>query len=127
MENHYEDLPKYDAQVPEDVQHDAQVLIDSYIHTLRYPEGFSPGTLPHPFCLPQIGSGFDTPFARGYNGILHQLGIPPKVFLDFVDGLNMAMISSPPLQVIDKAGKIIGFVCVIFDIIPLFSSFRFAL
>ncbi len=66
-----------------------------------------------PFALPQIGTGFDTPFARGYNGVLSQVGIPQQTFLDFVDGLNMAMISSPPLQVVNVAGMIIGFVCAI--------------
>ncbi|KLO04530.1 hypothetical protein SCHPADRAFT_947630 [Schizopora paradoxa] len=111
MAQYYDDLPKYEAKDPEEVQHDAQVLIDSYIGSIHYPASRPPsGVLPLPFCLPQIGAGFDTPFARGYNGILQQIGIPPKTFLDFVDGLNMAMISSPPLQVIDKAGMVIGFV-----------------
>ncbi|KLO05944.1 hypothetical protein SCHPADRAFT_861819 [Schizopora paradoxa] len=113
MENYYEleSLPKYEPKAPEDVQHDAQVLIDSFIQPAETPaEGRTPGPgLPQPFCLPQIGTGFDTPFARGYNDILQQNGIPMNTFLDFVDGLNMAMISNPPLQVVNVAGAIIGF------------------
>ncbi len=114
MENYYEDLPKYEAKGPEEVEHDAQVLINSFIHpqSVHFPEArTTPPGLPMPFCLPQIGTGFDTPFARGYSQTLYQVGIPQRTFLDFVDGLNMAMISSPPLQVVNTAGMIVGFVC----------------
>ncbi|KLO15427.1 hypothetical protein SCHPADRAFT_938779 [Schizopora paradoxa] len=108
MNNQYEELPKYEANAPEDIQHDAGVLIDSYIHPIsgaRRSMGLS-----MPFCLPQIGSGFDSPVARGYNRVLEQVGISQTTFLDFVDGLNMAMISSPPLQIVNVAGMALGFV-----------------
>ncbi|KLO14088.1 hypothetical protein SCHPADRAFT_996883 [Schizopora paradoxa] len=111
MDSYYEELPNYEAREPQDVQHDAQVLIDAFIHPVERPDARTPsGVLPMPFCLPQIGTGFDTPFARGYNQVLHHVGISQEMFLDFVDGLNMAMISSPPLQVVNAAGLIIGFV-----------------
>ncbi len=111
MNNYYEELPKYEAKAPEDVRHDAQVLIDSYIRPVEYPGArsqYAPG-LPMPFCLPQIGSSFDSPVARGYNRALEQVGISQRTFLEFVDGLNMAMISSPPLQIVDTAGMVMGF------------------
>jgi len=107
MEDYYDDLPLYEAKGPEDVQHDAQVLIDSYIGPV---EARTPSGLPMPFCLPQTGTGFDAPFARGYGQALEQVGISQKTFLDFLDGLNMAMIASPPLQVVNVAGFIVGFV-----------------
>ncbi len=114
MENYYDEIPEYEARGPEDVQHDAQVLIDSFIRPVELPEARPAPGLPMPFCLPQSGAGFgfDTPFARGYNEALQQVGISQETFLDFVDGLNMAMISSPPLQVVNVAGFAIGFVCV---------------
>lgn len=112
MDHYYSDPPRYEANNPEDMQHDAQVLIDSFIRPIGHPQARSASGLPVPFSLPQIGAGFDTPIARGYSPVLYQVGIPPRTFLDFVDGLNMAMISSPPLQVIDRAGMLIGFVCV---------------
>lgn len=115
MENYPDDseLPKYEARGAEDVQHDAQVLIDSYIHPFAFTQARTASGLSLPFCLPQSGSGFDTPFARGYGQALQQVGIPRTTFLDFVDGLNMAMISSPPLQIVDMAGMLIGFVYVV--------------
>ncbi len=111
MEDYYDDLPLYEAKGPEDVQHDAQVLIDSYIGPVEFSEARTPSGLPMPFCLAQSGTGFDAPFARGYGQALEQVGISQKTFLDFLDGLNMAMIASPPLQVVNVAGFIVGFVC----------------
>ncbi|KLO14089.1 hypothetical protein SCHPADRAFT_332718 [Schizopora paradoxa] len=110
QDDYYDVLPEYEAKGPEDVQHDARVLIDSFIAPLEPRESRAPSGLTKPFCLPQSGSGFDTPFGRGYSDALQQLGISQKTFLDFVDGLNMAMISSPPLQVVNVAGMVISFV-----------------
>ncbi len=69
MNTYFEEPPRYEAKGPEDVQHDAQVLIDSFIRPVEFPGGRSPYAtgLPMPFCLPQTGSGFDSPIARGYN------------------------------------------------------------
>ncbi|KLO04618.1 hypothetical protein SCHPADRAFT_947574 [Schizopora paradoxa] len=112
MESYPDDseLPKYEARTTEDVQHDVKVLIDTFIHPSAPYQPRGQYGLSQPFCLPQSGGGFDTPFARGYGPALYQLGISQNTFLDFVDGLNMAMISSPPLQVVDMAGMLIGFV-----------------
>lgn len=115
MESYDDELPKYEARGPDDVEHDAQVLIDSFIRPAHVHEARTPSGLPMPFCLPQIGTGFDTPFARGYSSALYQVGISQKTFLDFVDGLNMAMISSPPLQIVNTAGMVVGFVCAAFS------------
>jgi hypothetical protein len=45
-----------------------------------------------PICLPQITSGYDSPFARAYNPQLQASGIEQEEFLNFLDGLNIAMV-----------------------------------
>ncbi|KLO19418.1 hypothetical protein SCHPADRAFT_935222 [Schizopora paradoxa] len=63
-----------------------------------------------PVCLPQMERGFDMPFPRAYAPALADRGISQDVFLKFIDGLNAAMIASPPLQVVGLIGVVIGFV-----------------
>ncbi|KLO19417.1 hypothetical protein SCHPADRAFT_885332 [Schizopora paradoxa] len=103
-----ENLPAYYATHPAEAERDANALIHSYLNenltVVRR------GTIAHPVCIPQMEVGFDMPFARAYPPGLAELGISQEVFLDFIDGLNTAMIASPPLQVVDFAGLVIGFV-----------------
>jgi hypothetical protein len=54
--------------------------------------------LPMPFCLPQIWAKFDSPFGRGYNEYLNEVGISSDIWLKFVDTLNIAMVSVHPLS-----------------------------
>ncbi|THV06259.1 hypothetical protein K435DRAFT_789668 [Dendrothele bispora CBS 962.96] len=63
-----------------------------------------------PLCIPQtsIGASFDSAFARGYSDALQDVGISEEMWLDFVDGLNLAIVSSPPLRVVDAAGQALG-------------------
>jgi hypothetical protein len=64
-----------------------------------------PPGIPRPICIPQIAPSFDAPFARGYNAVLRSsVGISQDELLAFIDGLNLAMTSSPPLRVVDMAG-----------------------
>ncbi|KAG8978853.1 hypothetical protein FRB94_013149 [Tulasnella sp. JGI-2019a] len=63
-----------------------------------------------PLCVPQIGTGIDAPFCRAYCSELSASGIEQTDWLKFCDGLNIAMAASPPLRVLDAAGKVIGFV-----------------
>lgn len=65
-----------------------------------------------PFLLPQIQAGvFGAPFLRGYcDKLSSEFDIPPAVQLDFIDQLNRAIVSSPPLQVLGLVGTVVGFV-----------------
>ncbi|KAF9067969.1 hypothetical protein BDP27DRAFT_1328068 [Rhodocollybia butyracea] len=90
--------------------HDADVLIRTYITPASaYTEQAS---LPLPICIPQAGVNpkAESGFCRGYPDALEIVGISQGVFLNFIDGLNMAISASPPLRVVDFAGKIIGLV-----------------
>ncbi|KAF9016843.1 hypothetical protein BDZ89DRAFT_1075250 [Hymenopellis radicata] len=60
--------------------------------------------------VPQVKPSFDAPFIRAYPPSLQASGISVEDWMDFCDGLNIAMIGSPPLAVVDKVGMIIGFV-----------------
>ncbi|KAF9262390.1 hypothetical protein L218DRAFT_402042 [Marasmius fiardii PR-910] len=93
---------------------DSDILIQAYLPN-EFQAHFSQPplrSLPMPICLPQTSprARWDSPFARGYNESLRELGIPQEVFLNFVDGLNHAIAASPPLRVVDLTGKAIGYV-----------------
>ncbi|KAF8307280.1 hypothetical protein DL93DRAFT_136346 [Clavulina sp. PMI_390] len=63
-----------------------------------------------PVALPQTRVAYDAPFVRGWNQELALSGVHQDEWLAFLDGLNIAMTTSPPLRVIGAAGQIIGFV-----------------
>ncbi|KAI5835480.1 hypothetical protein K523DRAFT_291399 [Schizophyllum commune Tattone D] len=87
---------------------DSQFLIDSFLPpTVSQPSKLY--RLPLPLCLPQIATG--SPFARGYNPILHQaVDLPMEEFIAFLDGLNLAIVASPSLRVVSLAGKVLGLI-----------------
>ncbi|KAJ6477649.1 hypothetical protein C8R45DRAFT_906499 [Mycena sanguinolenta] len=90
--------------------HDTDLLIEPFLPSSDIPHGPLAG-IPQPFCLSQIASSFDSPFARGYNPVLETcVGISQDQLLSFIDGLNLAMTASPPLRVVDLAGLVIGFI-----------------
>ncbi|KAJ7132982.1 hypothetical protein C8R46DRAFT_1140224 [Mycena filopes] len=89
---------------------DADFLIQSFLPSSALAHQSTSG-VPLPFCAPQIAAAFDSPFARGYNAALHDsVGISQDQLLAFIDGLNLAMTSSPPLRVVNFAGMVIGFI-----------------
>uniref|UniRef100_A0A0W0FA02 Uncharacterized protein n=1 Tax=Moniliophthora roreri TaxID=221103 RepID=A0A0W0FA02_MONRR len=91
---------------------DADLLIRSFLPERSGPEPPPYAQLPQAVCLPQVSlhAKWDSAFARGYNHALGDAGISQEDFLSFIDGLNLAIAASPPLRVVDFAGKIIGFV-----------------
>ncbi|KAJ7666304.1 hypothetical protein B0H17DRAFT_870002, partial [Mycena rosella] len=93
---------------------DADYLIQSFLpmpEPQPAPPPYQPSGLPMPFCLPQIAASFDSSFARGYSPELQtSAGITQEQLLTFIDGLNLAMTSSPPLRVVNIAGAVIGFI-----------------
>ncbi|KAL8276602.1 hypothetical protein RQP46_011025 [Phenoliferia psychrophenolica] len=68
-----------------------------------------PQPLPRPVAIPQISPLFDSPFVRSYPQIAPS-GIDADEWCRFLDGLSLAMIGSPPLQVVALVGKVCGFV-----------------
>jgi hypothetical protein len=46
-----------------------------------------------PLCLPQTMSSFDAPFARAYSPDLAACGIQQEDWLNFLDELNIVMVS----------------------------------
>ncbi|KAJ7079690.1 hypothetical protein C8R44DRAFT_654049 [Mycena epipterygia] len=92
---------------------DADFLIESFLPVPNYPTPppYEQQKLPLPFCTPQISTKFDAPFARGYNHVLQtSVDLSQEQLLAFLDGLNLAMTSSPPLRVVNFTGMVIGFV-----------------
>ncbi|KAJ3867146.1 hypothetical protein EV359DRAFT_61728 [Lentinula novae-zelandiae] len=88
--------------------HDADLLIRTYVpSSLSLNQPYTGPPIPSPLCIPQVGVSPDehSTFARGYNEVLNDTGIPQDVLLNFIDGLNMAIIASPPLRVVGTVGK----------------------
>ena len=50
------------------------------------------------------------PFARSYSPVLEDRDIAIEEFIEFVDNLNAVSTGSPPLQVLDLAGGVVGMV-----------------
>lgn len=86
--------------------HDAELFTQAFLPASEIPGLLQkPPGIPRPICIPQIAPSFDAPFARGYNAVLRSsVGISQDELLAFIDGLNLAMTSSPPLRVVDMAG-----------------------
>ncbi|KIY61742.1 hypothetical protein CYLTODRAFT_495080 [Cylindrobasidium torrendii FP15055 ss-10] len=88
-------------------------LTDEDIHIL-----FAPGPYAQPtnarlsklVALPQTQKDFDAPFVRAYPYELQVFAISKEEWMQFCDGLNIAMVGSPPLAVVNQVGKILGFV-----------------
>ncbi|KAG7090083.1 hypothetical protein E1B28_011700 [Marasmius oreades] len=76
---------------------------------------FNLTALPLPNPQTRRRARWDSPFVKGYNKLLADVGIPQVPFLNFInvnfiDGLNLAIAVSPPLRVVDITGKAIGYV-----------------
>ncbi|KAJ7667997.1 hypothetical protein B0H17DRAFT_1018608 [Mycena rosella] len=89
---------------------DADYLIESFLPATKSVPPFEAPQLPLPYCVPQLTTGFDAPFARGYNPLLESVDISQEQLLAFIDGLNLAMTASPPLRCVNIVGMAIGFV-----------------
>nr|GAT51644.1 predicted protein [Mycena chlorophos] len=89
---------------------DADLLISTFLPPDEVPAFPSVPALPLPYCAPQITSGYEAPFSRGYHSALETVDISQEQLLSFIDGLNLAMTASPPLRVVNLAGMVIGFV-----------------
>ncbi|KZP01796.1 hypothetical protein CALVIDRAFT_594475 [Calocera viscosa TUFC12733] len=95
-----------DGEAPEYTEEEAAAL---WPNMPRAPPARSE-KLPLPVAVPQLTGKYDSAFVRAYCAQLQAAGVGMQEWLDFCDGLNIAMVASPPLRVVDKAGMIIGFV-----------------
>ncbi|KIY70235.1 hypothetical protein CYLTODRAFT_419965 [Cylindrobasidium torrendii FP15055 ss-10] len=59
--------------------------------------------------LPQEQQEFDAPFVRAYPPSLQPFSVSVEDWMQFCDGLGIAMAGSPPMAVVNNAGKILGF------------------
>ena len=50
------------------------------------------------------------PFMRAYSPVLRPYGVNEGEFVAFIDSLAIAQAAPPPLQVLDVAGRAVGFV-----------------
>lgn len=71
------------------------------------------GTL---IAIPAVGAPSNSPFLRAYAPILKDYQLPQESFLSFLDQLNTAVSTSPPLQVLDVVGGILNAVPILFPI-----------
>ncbi|KAF7298809.1 hypothetical protein MIND_00828500 [Mycena indigotica] len=92
------------------LERDTDLLIQNFLPPPGPPPAYAAPSLPLPFCVPQIAPSYEAPFARGFNPAINAVGVPQDEFLAFIDGLNNAITASPPLRVVDVAGKVIGFI-----------------
>lgn len=95
--------PAYSSEA----QEDSEFLVSAFLPPSTTAISAPISYVELPFCLPQLSNKYDSPFARGYNAAIQ---IPEGDLLAFIDGLNMAIIASPPLRVVDTVGMILGFV-----------------
>ena len=66
-------------------------------------------TVEAPVVIPQIAPGIKPPFARAYSPFLASHSVYKNEFLQFIDHLNVCKTASPPLQLLNLAGTIVGF------------------
>lgn len=62
-----------------------------------------------PVVIPQTAPGIKNPFSRAWSPILSDHGVRREDFLQFLDHLNVSKAASPPLQLLNLAGTIVGF------------------
>jgi len=63
-----------------------------------------------PIVIPQTTPGAGNPFTRAYSPALSNTNISLVDFFTFLDTLNVCFAQTPPLQVLDLAGGIVGMV-----------------
>jgi hypothetical protein len=61
-----------------------------------------------PIVIPQTSPGASNPFTRAYSPSLLTTNISLPTFLTFLDTLNICLTQTPPLQILDLAGGIVG-------------------
>jgi hypothetical protein len=63
-----------------------------------------------PIVIPQTSPGAGNPFTRAYSPSLSTTNISLPTFLTFLDTLNVCFAQTPPLQILDLAGGVVGMV-----------------
>ena len=84
----------------------SQADVDALFHPSASQAPPTYSGLSQPVALPQLNTRFDSPFVRAYSPTFSAIGITQDDWLAFQDGLNAALIGSPPLQIVDTVGKV---------------------
>jgi hypothetical protein len=63
-----------------------------------------------PIVIPQTSPGAGNPFTRAYSPALANANISLSTFLTFLDTLNICLAQTPPLQILDLAGGMVGII-----------------
>ena len=66
-----------------------------------------------PVVIPQTAPGLQQGFSRAWAPILETCGVRQHEFVQFLDHLNVCKAASPPLQVMNLAGTVLGFTFVL--------------
>ncbi|KAF6227709.1 hypothetical protein HO173_012039 [Letharia columbiana] len=61
-----------------------------------------------PVVIPQTAPGMQSSFSRAWAPILAEHDVRPEDFLQFMDHLNVCKAASPPFQVLNLAGTVLG-------------------
>ncbi|KAJ5623770.1 hypothetical protein N7510_000079 [Penicillium lagena] len=69
-----------------------------------------------PIAIPAVDAANESPFLRAYAPILSKHKLPKDSFLTFLDQLNDAVETSPPMQVLDATGGILQSVPILFPV-----------
>lgn len=62
-----------------------------------------------PVVIPQTAPGIQSSFSRAWAPVLAEHDVRPEDFLQFMDHLNVCKAASPPFQVLNVAGTVLGF------------------
>ncbi|KAH8674679.1 hypothetical protein BGZ60DRAFT_557023 [Tricladium varicosporioides] len=89
---------------------DVELLSQTLLFTKSLPPlpQTCPLPLQKPILIPQISPNGS--WLRSYCSSLQSFNLPPSSFLAFLDNLNIVAAASPPLQVLNMAGEILGMV-----------------
>ncbi|KAF2162453.1 hypothetical protein M409DRAFT_37413 [Zasmidium cellare ATCC 36951] len=74
------------------------------------PQQINPQRLRQPVAIPQVIPGLGQPYARAYSHELKEHGVSMEDFVKFIDNLNVVSAGSPPLQIVDLAGGVVGMI-----------------
>jgi hypothetical protein len=107
----YQGTPPLASNDSSDTLSDQQILdqaLSFYKQVSALPPNIS--SLPLLIAIPQTIPGGGQAFTRAWVPSLSAHGITQNEFLTFIDGLNIVSTASPPLQVLNLAGNLVGMI-----------------
>ncbi|KAL8788685.1 MAG: hypothetical protein Q9195_007186 [Heterodermia aff. obscurata] len=92
-------------------ENDQDQLLDQHFSWIppNPPQPYQTGHLARPILIPQDIPGIQQSFSRAWAPDLANHHVRPEEFLQFIDHLNVCKAASPPFQVLNLAGTVLGF------------------